>query len=252
MLRRLCFLSLLLMSFSADGTCAAPSSPKAGEDVDGLISWLLADGRDLTGIRFSDVVEATAGVRVLPVDRDDGHDRRVLAEIGKAMNAMIAELNNSEHAIHDVGRINEVSGHLEKILLNKLNSIDGFRCALPPTADGSTQRSGYPDLRLVDKRSEQIFYLDPKLYAEGSERSSFRTFYFEPKNETNKILDDASHLIVGISHGGRADDGSWTFLRWNLVDLHAFEVRLKAEFQASNRDLYRPEAIVLEGDGPER
>jgi hypothetical protein len=29
-----------------------------------------------------------------------------------------------------------------------------------------------------------------------------------------------------------------------MVDLASFQVRLKAEFQGSNRDLYRPEAIV--------
>jgi len=28
------------------------------------------------------------------------------------------------------------------------------------------------------------------------------------------------------------------------VDLSKFKVRLKAEFQGSNRDMYRPEAIV--------
>jgi hypothetical protein len=32
--------------------------------------------------------------------------------------------------------------------------------------------------------------------------------------------------------------------RWDLVDLSQFTVKLKAEFQASNRDMYRPEAIV--------
>jgi hypothetical protein len=29
-----------------------------------------------------------------------------------------------------------------------------------------------------------------------------------------------------------------------VIDLAHFKVRLKAEFQGSNRDLYRPEAIV--------
>ncbi len=38
--------------------------------------------------------------------------------------------------------------------------------------------------------------------------------------------------------------GGWKFTRWDVVDLARFRVRLKAEFQGSNRDLYRPEAIV--------
>jgi hypothetical protein len=35
-----------------------------------------------------------------------------------------------------------------------------------------------------------------------------------------------------------------TFTQWDLVDLSRFTVKLKAEFQGSNRDMYRPEAIV--------
>ncbi|HEX4665495.1 MAG TPA: hypothetical protein VH207_02755 [Chthoniobacterales bacterium] len=34
-----------------------------------------------------------------------------------------------------------------------------------------------------------------------------------------------------------------------LVDLAHFHVKLKAEFQGSNRDLYRPEAIVATSGG---
>jgi len=36
----------------------------------------------------------------------------------------------------------------------------------------------------------------------------------------------------------------WKFTRWDLVDLAQFKLKLKAEFQGSNRDMYRPEAIV--------
>ena len=39
-------------------------------------------------------------------------------------------------------------------------------------------------------------------------------------------------------------NGHWKFTRWDLVDLSRFTVKLKAEFQGSNRDMYRPEAIV--------
>ena len=39
-------------------------------------------------------------------------------------------------------------------------------------------------------------------------------------------------------------EGRWKFTRWDLVDLAHFKVKLKAEFQGSNHDLYRPEAIV--------
>ncbi len=119
----------------------------------------------------------------------------------------------------------------------------------PAHGRGKVQRSGYPDLRIIDVESKRVFYLDPKLYAAGSRDSTFRTFYFEPKNSTNKVRDDAIHFVVGFEHATReTGSGSsravWKFTRWDLVDLSRFNVKLKAEFQGSNRDMYRPEAIV--------
>jgi hypothetical protein len=50
-------------------------------------------------------------------------------------------------------------------------------------------------------------------------------------------------LILGFEHEAR-QAGHWNFSRWDVVDLAGFKVRLKAEFQGSNRDMYRPDAIV--------
>jgi hypothetical protein len=104
-------------------------------------------------------------------------------------------------------------------------------------------------LRMVDVESKRVFYLDPKLYAVGSRDSSFRAFYFEPKKSTNKVRDDAVHFVVGFEHlpretGLNSSNTIWKFTRWDLVDLSRFTVKLKAEFQGSNHDMYHPEAIV--------
>ena len=136
-----------------------------------------------------------------------------------------------------------MSSYFENTLRELLSSTPGLSCDFPRTIDGKVQRSGYPDLRLVDNATQRVYYLDPKLYAVGSRDSSFRTFYFEPKVETNKVRDDAAHLILGFEHEERKA-GYWKFTRWDIVDLAHFKVKLKAEFQGSNRDMYRPEAIV--------
>lgn len=119
----------------------------------------------------------------------------------------------------------------------KVSAVPGLTCEVPANREGEHQRSGYPDLRIVDEISGDVFYLDPKLVEQSSWRSSFRSFYFEPKTKTLKINDDAVHLLVGIGHDGKV--GEWVFGEWNLVDLSTLNVRLKAEFQASNADLYR-------------
>ena len=158
-------------------------------------------------------------------------------------------LNAPGSAIRQVDRSNEVSSRFEDTLRELLNSISGLRYDFPLTAEGKVQRSGYPDLRIIDPESKRVFYLDPKLYAAGSRDSSFRTFYFEPKKSTNKVRDDAVHFVVGFEHAPRetasgSPKATWNFTRWDLVDLSRFTVKLKAEFQGSNRDMYRPEAIV--------
>lgn len=215
-----------------------------GEAVSPFIDWLLEDDARLEDVRFAEVVTAVSGKKVLPIDQDEAADAELLLHMERVLAHMLDTLHAESHPVHQVGRVNEVSRHIEDFLLAELNAVDGLQCGLPPNASGDLQRSGYPDLRLVHESSGRVFYLDPKVYRSGSETSSFRTFYFEPKKETNKILDDASHLIIGISHRGKVD-GRWRFEAWKVVDLIDFRVRLKAEFQSSNRELYREDAVLI-------
>ncbi len=217
---------------------AASKSP-----VDALIPWLLNEDRELRGIPFSEIIFDTTGKKVLPTDPKNETDQRVIRQISAALNEVVRRMNAPDSVIQGIARINEVSSHFEDMMRELLNATPGLSCDFPRTASDHVQRSGYPDLRLVDLKTKRVFYLDPKLYATGSRESSFRTFYFEPKSTTNKVLDDAVHFIAGFEHEKRNGD-RWNFTRWDLVDLAQFKVKLKAEFQASNRDLYRPEAIV--------
>jgi hypothetical protein len=220
-----------------------PPTPATAASVDQLIPWLLNEDRQLRGIPFGEVIFDTTGKRVLAFNRQDETDQRVAKQISAACDEMLKRLNAPDSVIQNVGRINEVSSHFEDALRDLLNTTPGLSCDFPHTAQDRVLRSGYPDLRIVDLASKRVFYLDPKLYVKGSRDSTFRTFYFEPKIATNKVRDDAVHFIVGIEHEPRKD-GRWNFTRWDLVDLAQFKLKLKAEFQGSNRDMYRPEAIV--------
>ena len=243
-MRELACLFATLSSCALAAAQPAPvASPPPKSSVDQLIPWLLDEDRQLRGIAFSEVIFDATGKRVLPVDRQNEIDQRVIKQISAALDETLKRVNAPEHPVQNVGRINEVSSHFEDLLRELLDATPGLNCDFPRTADGKVQRSGYPDLRLVDLTSKRVFYLDPKLYAAGSRDSSFRTFYFEPKIATNKVRDDAVHFIVGFEHEAK-NNGRWNFTRWDLVDLAQFKVKLKAEFQGSNRDMYRPEAIV--------
>ncbi|MEY2480057.1 MAG: hypothetical protein QOI04_984 [Verrucomicrobiota bacterium] len=222
----------------------AQSAPPTNVPVDRLIPWLLDEDRQLRGIPFTEVIFDATGKRVLAFDSKNEIDQRIVKGIRAACDEAMKRLNASDSAIQNIPRINEVSSHFEDMLRELLNATQGLSCDFPHTADDRVQRSGYPDLRIVDLASKRVFYLDPKLYAAGSRESSFRTFYFEPKIATNKVRDDAVHFVAGFEHEPREKSGRWKFTRWDLVDLAQFKVKLKAEFQGSNRDLYRPEAIV--------
>jgi len=237
----------LLLGFFSSVIAAEPPtpviSPVKPAPVDVLIPWLLQEDHELREIPFSEVVFAATGKRVLTLDLKTEADRELVQRVSDVLNEVMTRMNAPESPIQNVARINEVSSHFEDLLRELLNRVPGLRCDFPPTAEERVQRSGYPDLRLVQTTTNRVFYLDPKLYAAGNRDSSFRTFYFEPKITTNKVRDDAVHLLVGFEHKAKSA-GRWEFTRWDLVDLAHFKVRLKAEFQGSNRDIYKPDAIV--------
>jgi hypothetical protein len=235
----------------ANEVAPPPGSPTpattAKEALDKLIPWLLDEDRQLRGIPFSEVIFDATGKKVLAFDPQNEADQRVVKQISAACDETMKRLNAPDSVLSrngGIGRINEVSSYFEDTLHELLSSTSGLSCESPPTVEGKVQRSGYPDLRIVDLASKRVFYLDPKLYAAGSRDSSFRTFYFEPKRATSKVNDDAVHFIVGFEHERRDKNGRWKFTRWDLVDLSHFKVKLKAEFQGSNRDMYRADAIV--------
>jgi hypothetical protein len=209
--------------------------PAADPDTE-LVRSLLGEKLSDRTFAFATVAEACSGKKVLPLSDAPAH-LRVKQAIDKALRITLAELNSPNSPIRALRRINEASRYFEDGIHKQLNEIPGIRCDVPPTRSGEHQRSGYPDLRIVDVESQGVFYLDPKLVEQGSATSTFRTFYFEPKDETLKITEDAVHLLVGIEHDGQ--EHAWRFSGWRLVDLSSLRVRLKAEFQASNADIYR-------------
>ena len=191
------------------------------------------------------VAEAVSGKKVIPA-KGRASEARVISAIHEVMEKVLVRMNSEDSPTKGLRRINEGSRFFEDGLMEGLDAIEGISCETPQTREGDGQRSGYPDLRITDDATGDVYYLDPKLMEKGSAGSSLRTFYFEPKDTTLKINDDASHLLIGIEHDG--NDGDWEFLGYRLVDLSGLKVRLKAEFQAANRDLYLDSSVLDQRD----
>ena len=234
--------AMFVWNIQAQAIAASQKDEKT--PIDALIPWLLQEDAQLRGIPFSEVIFDVTGKRVLAFNPKNETDLRVVKQISVVLDEVMSQLNSPASVIQGIPRINEVSSHFEDLMRELLNKTSGLTCDFPKTTEGRLQRSGYPDLELIDQESHRVYYLDPKIYAIGSRDSSFRTFYFEPRMATNKVREDAVHFIVGFEHEKPAADRRWKFTRWDLIDLSHFQVKLKAEFQGSNRDMYRPEAIV--------
>ena len=163
---------------SATPVTPALQKSSAKAPVDQLIPWLLDEDRQLRGIAFSEVIFDATGKKVLAFDPKNEVDRRVLKQISAACDETMKRLNAPDSVIQAIPRINEVSSHFEDALRDLLNSTTGLNCDFPRTADGKVQRSGYPDLRIVDLASKRVFYLDPKLFTDRESREQFPHFLF--------------------------------------------------------------------------
>ena len=224
------------------GSAVEKAEARKDEAADtALIRGLLKEDLSHREFDFPVVVAAVSGKKVLPAKGRESR-ARVTAAISGVMDKLLLEMSGEYSAIRGLRRINEGSRFFEDGLLKGLEKTEGITCGIPPTREGSSQRSGYPDLRITDEATGDVYYLDPKLMERGSAESSLRTFYFEPKDNTLKITEDATHLLLGIEHDGK--DGEWEFLGYQLVDLSGLKVRLKAEFQASNRDIYSKPSVL--------
>jgi hypothetical protein len=239
------FLLVLFLFTSCERRGITQVVIEAEPSVDALVSTVLNGGGTFKDVSFSHLIETSTGRQVLPFNRADPVDAEILAELEDALRIVLRRFNQPDSITNRESRINEVSSYFEVALIEELDRAPEFECSFPRTSEGNLQRAGYPDIQIRHVDSGRIVYLDPKLVQEGSLDSSLRTFYFTPQIETNKVLNDANHLLVGIEHDGNT--GKWQFLRWHLVDLSAFKVSLKAEFQANNQDIYRPEQIITTG-----
>jgi len=212
---------------------------QAAERDSQLVRQLIDEDLSKRRFHFSTVMRAASDKQVIKLNPEDEVHRQLLELLDNHLAKITVTLGQADSPVRTHRRINEVSRHFEDALITALDAEGEWSAEVPPTRDGKSQRSGYPDIKVVHKPTSKVFYLDPKLVEQDSWDSSFRSFYFEPKKESLKINDHAVHLLIGIGHDGVS--GEWAFPEWKIIDLANLQLRLKPEFQASNADLYPEE-----------
>ncbi|MBI5397211.1 MAG: hypothetical protein HZA91_18085 [Verrucomicrobia bacterium] len=115
-----------------------------------------------------------------------------------------------------------------------------------PQAEGGRTPGGCPD-RLI-WCGDQPTYLEVKVSREENiDQGSARNFFYQP-TPRSKIRHAARHLLAGFAIK-EVSEKTWILTRWKIVDLWFLRVKLKPEYNADNLEIYREEAILLEGDG---
>lgn len=204
------------------------------------ISKLMAP---LKGIPFPIAIKALSGCEVFTFDSGSKDGKRLIQKLSEA-----AQIGGEEAFSQGIftARPNEAGNKIEPFVLKALNKV-GLKARKPLTKSGRKRSAGYPDIQIEDEEGRTI-YLDCKTYSAKTKDQSFRTFYFSPSDDP-KITKDAFHLVMSFELDIENRKGKRTFVptSWQIHTLDKLLVQVKHEFNASNRDLYRKDALLSEG-----
>jgi len=180
---------------------------------------------------FRDAIFSLYGKQVMAFSNDG-----LLDKIKSACTGTIERVNASDYS----GRINEYGTHVEGFFLETCIA-HGLNYGVPTGTDGAAKSSGYPDgLLVVD---DFYYYIEIKTCSQGSKGSAFRSFYFSPST-TPKVVHDACHLLIGFETVSNAGVHRLSG-NFELLDLYELQVKIKVEFNASNKDLYQCQLSLL-------
>lgn len=189
---------------------------------------------------FPVVLEAMTGYSILPVV-DRPKDWNLLGILSRACIDVVA---NSKNTVIPANRPNDVSAKVEELLGYELTK-NGARVEKPKALKGRSP-GGYPD-RIVWIDNEPT-YLEIKVSREENiDKGSARNFFYQPTVNT-KIKYSTRHLLTGFAIR-ETSEKKWGLTKWKIVDLWFLKVKLKPEYNADNVEIYRPESILMEGNG---
>lgn len=181
---------------------------------------------------FSEVIEATTGFQVIAFKKTEVAHGELLSRLKRvarsaAQNAKLAGIRKS--------RANEVGNAMESFILKALVA-EKLPATRPKTQSGRTLSVGYPDF---DLNGELPCYVELKTYNARTADSTQRTFYYSPLMDP-KIAHDALHLLIAFQMEQTTERGQsvWRPVRFQITSLDQIEVKLKVEYNQSNRGLY--------------
>lgn len=197
-------------------------------------------------VSFPVIVESSTGYKVLSIDKERDAD---LIEDLSTIARIVTKRYYKTPITRDTYKLvvgkepkafrpNEVGRILEYEIYNtpkKFKVISKVQ---------SLKQTGYPDAKIVEKTG-RVSYVDIKATTRPDVGSP-RDFYYSAKEKTlDKISSDGFHLLLGFIIK-EVEPEKFITIGWKLVDLSKIKVSIKAEFNADNLEIYKPDAVIKE------
>jgi hypothetical protein len=201
--------------------------------------------KPIKGIPLYLIIRSICGKNVIKFEKENPDDIALLKKLEIAIGACGAAVTADPIRRP---RPNEVGNDIEAYVFKALKDV-GLVPKPPTTAGGKAQSTGYPDILVLDEKKRPT-YLECKIFTEGTEPTTMRSFYLSP-SENTKVSLDARHLLLAFGMVSESVPNSRdSFYRpksFKLIDLHDLQCDVKYEFNSDNRRLYAPGMMLLEG-----
>lgn len=202
--------------------------------------------RPIRGIPFSVIVKSISEQRIIPINLQDAADRHLVDSL-----VALANVASDEVARIPIirPRPNEVGNDIEPHVIKAARQV-GLRAERPKTKSGKLKTTGYPDILIYDT-ADRPTYLECKVYGQGTDKSSMRSFYVSPSDDF-KVTVDARHVLIAFGVEGTQIQGSrnssYVTKSFKIVDLSGLKCDVKYEFNSDNKRLYGEGMLLASGD----
>lgn len=193
-------------------------------------------------IPFDEVIEQLCNHKIIPFDKNNPKDIKLLDTLGKVANKVKQDVNKT--GIRRP-RPNEVGNDIEKYVKSALHFYQ-LKAEVPKTIKGRRKSTGYPDIEFIDQFN-RTNYLECKTYNIENISTTQRSFYFSPSADY-KITQDAHHFIMSFQIYVEDTINGLHIYKcsgWKILDVSGLKVDIKYEYNSDNRRMYSEELVLM-------
>lgn len=198
----------------------------------------------LKNIPFNLVIEGLSGNKVVPYDKASSRHKEVVRLLESAAIKAGREINKNGIKRR---RVDEVGNDIEKYVKIALNEL-GLKADTPSGKTGKKKSTGYPDILFWYK--DIPYYVECKTYNINNINTTFRSFYLSPSKDF-KVVHNTLHFLLSYEmfvFNNSADQNTYKSRHYKILSIEKLLTNVKYEFNANNKELYKNEYIIVEGD----